>query len=253
VGICGVRRFREILPLRDYIVSSPVVSDGKVVVGTMAYSYYAPDPVILGWPDEMHVICLDEATGKEEWYVETILGVYSSPSVVNRNVFAASREMMCINLKNGKILWNSGHKYPFDIEKPVKERYSFRRSTPVLYHGIAIGGSSTLQWSFTEQHYIQWQKIVFIDHYTGDILWEWAEEGVLASSPAFYQGKIYIYSYDGMVRCISLLEGEKLWETSISEPREMEFYGFRLWSSPTAADNKVYIGSIEGVFLLFGC
>ena len=241
-------RFREILPLRDYIVSSPVVSKGNVVVGTMAYSYYAPDPITLGWPDEMHVICLDEATGKEEWYVETRLGVLTSPCVNHEKVFAASREMMCIDLKKGDILWNSGHKYPYDVEKPVKERYAFLNSTPALYHGILIGGSSTLQWSFAEQHYIQWQKIVFMDQYTGDILGEWVEKGILASSPGFYQGKIYIYSYDGILRCISLLKGEKLWETSISKPRKMEFEGSHLWPSPTVADSKVYIGSIEGIF-----
>jgi beta propeller repeat protein len=241
-------RFREILPLRDYIVSSPVVSEGKVVVGTMAYSYYAPDPITLGWPDEMHVICLDENTGKEEWHVEARLGVLTSSCVTHEKAFAASREMMCIDLKKGDILWNSGHKYPYDIDNPVKERYVFLNSTPVLYHGILIAGSSTLQWSFAEQHYIQWQKIVFIDQYTGDILWEWAEEGVLACSPAVYEGKVYLYSLDGMVRCLSFLKGEKLWETSISEPVKFDTTGFRLWPSPTVADNKVYIGSIEGVF-----
>jgi hypothetical protein len=87
-----------------------------------------------------------------------------------------------------------------------------------------------------------------MDQYTGEILLEWVEEGVLASSPAVYQGNVYIYSLDGMVRCVSFLEGEELWKTPISEPVEFEVAYFRLWPSPTVADNKVYIGSIEGVF-----
>jgi YD repeat-containing protein len=88
---------------------------------------------------------------------------------------------------------------------------------------------------------------VFIDQYTGKILGEWVEEGVLACSPAFYDGKVYLYSLDGFVRCISFLEGKCLWKAPISRPREKEIYGFRLWPSPTVADGKVYIGSIEGV------
>jgi len=87
-----------------------------------------------------------------------------------------------------------------------------------------------------------------MDQYTGEILWEWMEEGFLASSPAVYEGKIYFYSYDGMVHCLSLLDGEELWRTSISEPREFEDENFRLWPSPSAADGKVYIGSIEEDF-----
>jgi outer membrane protein assembly factor BamB len=240
-------RFRETWPLRDYIVSFPAVSGDKIVIGTMTYYYLPPDPITLGWPDEMHVICLDK-TGKEEWFVETNLGVRTSPCVVDGKVFAASRGMVCIDLETGDVEWNSEDKYPYDIEKPIEERYAFGYSTPAIYHGILVAGSSDMQGKVTLGYYIEWQKIVFMDQYTGDILWEWREEGVLASSPAVYQGNVYIYSLDGMVRCVSFLEGEELWKTSISEPMEFEVAYFRLWPSPTVADDKVYIGSIEGVF-----
>jgi outer membrane protein assembly factor BamB len=239
-------RFREELSLRDYIVSSPAVQDGKVVVGTMPY-WYVPEEPPLGVPDEMYIVCLDEAKGKEQWYMETGLGIRTAPCIYGGKIFAASREMLCVDLEKGKILWNSENKYPWEINKPVKERYSFRRSTPALYHGILVAGSFDAQGKVTLGYYIQWQKIVFMDQYTGNILWEWVEEGALASSPAVYEGKIYLYSLDGMVRCLSFLEGRELWQTRISEPVEFEAEYFRLWPSPTVADGKVYIGSIEGV------
>ncbi|MGC1121936.1 MAG: PQQ-binding-like beta-propeller repeat protein [Candidatus Methanofastidiosia archaeon] len=239
-------RFREVMPLRDYIISSPAVSEDKVVVGTMTY-YYVPAESPLTVPNEMYIVCLGEETGEEQWYVETTLGVRTSPCIAHQKVFAASREMLCISLKTGDMVWNSEHTYPYDIEKPVKERFTFFSSTPALYHGILVAGSSDRQWGFSLQKYIQWQKIVFMDQYTGDILWEWAEEGVLASSPIVYEGRIYLYSLDGMVRCLSFLEGKELWQTRISEPVEYETAYFRLWPSPTVADGKVYIGSIEGV------
>jgi outer membrane protein assembly factor BamB len=103
-----------------------------------------------------------------------------------------------------------------------------RVTTPALFHGLVIAGSSTLQLSSAEQRYVKWQKIVFMDQYTGDILWEWVGEGVLASSPAVYDGRVYLYSLDGMVRCLSLLEGKELWQTRVSEPMEFKVEYFRL-------------------------
>jgi outer membrane protein assembly factor BamB len=238
-------RFRPEAPLEDYIVSSPVVSEGKVVVGTMPYRYAETNPFMV--PEELFLICVDQESGREEWYLETGLGVRTAPCIAYGRVFVTSRGILCIDLKTGEVLWDSEGEYPYDFQKPVKERYSYKFSTPALYHGVLIGGSSPMQLSLAEKRFIEWQKIVFMDQYTGEILGEWQEEGILACSPAVCQGKVYFYSLDGFVRCISLLEGEGLWRTPISEPREMEDYGFHLWPSPTVADGKVYIGSIEGV------
>jgi len=149
----------------DYIVSSPAITPEKIVVGTLPYSYdwVHEIPVM---PDEFYLICLDETTGKEEWFVETCSGFRTSPCVVHGRIFAASIDMFCVDLKNGNIIWNSEEKYPQDFEKPVKERYAFNDSTPALYHGILIAGSSNWQWSSTKR-FIEWQKIVFIDQYEG--------------------------------------------------------------------------------------
>ena len=241
-------RFSKRFLLRDYIVSSPVVCEGNIVVGTMPYQFLVADGIWIDKRDDLYVICLDEQNGKEKWHVKTVLGVRSSPCISNGKVFVASREILCIDLEKGKIIWNSEDKYPYDTGKSKKERYAFDYSTPALYHGILIGGSCVMGWEVEEQRSLGWHKIVAVDQYTGDIFWEWVKEGALASFPAVYKGKIYVYSHDGMVRCLSLLDGETVWETAISEPREYETKEFRLWPSPAAADGKVYIGSIEGVF-----
>lgn len=234
-------RFSKRFSLNDYIVSSPVIVNGNVVVGTRPYGVPMPEGSYIGKQDQFYLICLDETTGKEKWYVETNLGVLTSPCVTHGKVFAASREILCTDLEKGKILWKSEDKYPFDPfnpEKTQRERYAFDYSTPALYHGILVGGSSL----------VGWQKIVVIDQYTGNILWEWVEEGALTSSPALSEGRIYFYSYDGMIRCLSLLDGKELWKTPVSKPEEFEIIGMRLWPSPAVADGKVYIGSIEGIF-----
>ena len=236
------------MELVDYIVSPPGISDGRVVVGTLPYRYWHVDTFEPYEQNELFLVCLDEATGEEQWYKKTNLGVFSAPCVVHGKAFVTSREVLCIDLESGKILWDSEDKYPHGSGKPLKERYAFDYSTPALYHGVLIGGSCSMTWSHTEPKYIGGQKIVSMDQYTGAIFWEWTEEGFLASSPAVHHGKIYFYSYDGMVSCLSLLEGKELWKTSISGPQEFEDEYFRLWPSPSVADGNVYIGSIEGGF-----
>ncbi|MBU7021421.1 MAG: PQQ-binding-like beta-propeller repeat protein [Theionarchaea archaeon] len=238
-------RFRPGYPLEDYIVSSPILSEERVVVGTMPYYYQWVDPYA-GPPDEEHLICLDGSTGGEIWYVEKSSAFLSSPCVAHGKIFAALTEMLCIDLETGNVLWDSEETYPLDLDSSAKERYVFSYSTPCLYHGILVGGSASRGLS-SGGGFMEWQKIVFIDQYTGNILWEWAEEGFLASSPAVHNGNIYLYSLDGMVRCLSFLDGKELWKTRISEPIEYETAYFKLWPSPTVADGKVYIGSIEGV------
>ena len=235
------------MELVDYIVSPPAISNGNVIVGTRPYSYWHVDAFEPYEQNELFLVCLDEATGEEEWYEKTNLGVFSAPCVAYGKVFVASREILCIDIGSGEILWDSEDKYPYSTKRPLEERYAFDYSTPALYHGILIGGSCDMTWSHKEPKYIGVQKIVSMDQYTGDVLWEWTEEGFLASSPVIYEGRIYFYSYDGMVRCLSLLDGKELWETSISEPQEFEDEYFRLWPSPSAADGKVYIGSCEGL------
>lgn len=235
-------RFSE-LGLIDYIVSSPAVVDGRVVAGTRPYAFPAVENA-----NEMYMVCLDEDTGREKWYKETTIGVLSSPCITEGRVFAASREMLCIDLERGKVVWNSEHERPYLIGYPIEDRYAFNSSTPALYHGILVAGSSDIEGIKGKPGYVGWKKMVAMDQYTGDVLWEWVEEGFLASSPAVYKGKIYFYSYDGMLRCLSLLDGEELWMTSLSEPQELETPGSLVWPSPAATDGKVYIGSIEGMF-----
>jgi outer membrane protein assembly factor BamB len=238
-------RFRPEFPLGDYIISSPVVHENRIVVGTNPGYYADTHPFTL--PEELFLICLNENSGREEWYLETGLGVCSSPCAEYGRIFAASLEMLCIDLKTGDVLWNSEDQYPRNLQKQVRERYNFEDLTPALYHGILIAGSSVHPWVISQQRFVEWQKIVFMDQYTGNILWEWVEEGVLTSSPALYQGNVYICSIDGTMRCLSFLEGEELWKTSISEPQEREVHGIRIWPSPTATDGKAYVGSLDSM------
>lgn len=236
----------------DYIISCPVVCDGKVVVGLSPYFYpVAEEPIEKENTKprrEKLVICLDETNGNEVWYVETSKGVISSPCVAHGKVFVTSSELICIDLETGDILWNHEDLYPWDLSTPLKKQYYFYDSTPSLYHGILIGSNCLWRYNRKESRMVGGQKIVAIDQYTGEIFWEWMEEeGILTSSPALYEGKIYYYSYNGILQCISLFDGEELWKTPISQPQEYETED-KLWPSPSVADDKIYIGSTEGVF-----
>jgi len=60
---------------------------------------------------------------------------------------------------------------------------------------------------------------------------------LVLSSPAVYDNKVYIGSYDGMFYCFDATDGDELWKISTGQ----------VWSSPAIYDDKVIVGSFNGV------
>ena len=227
-------RFSKAHPLFGHIISSPIVSEGIVVGGTMPYRFAISSEIRTSEQDEFHIVSIDESTGKERWYVKTINGVATSPCVAHGKVFAASRGRFCIDLEGGEVIWHSEDSRFFDF---FFRNFKEARSTPALYHGMIVAGSSLKEIL----------KIVVMDQYTGDIFWEWDVGDTLASSIALRDGRVYFYPCDGNFYCLSLLEGKEVWRTAISAPVAYD-HGDPIWSSPAVADGKVYVGTIDGTF-----
>ena len=69
---------------------------------------------------------------------------------------------------------------------------------------------------------------------TNQTLWNYTTEGIIWSSPAVTEGKVYFGSYDGRVYCLDALSGTHVWNYTTEGP---------VVSSPAIADGKVYFGS----------
>lgn len=75
-----------------------------------------------------------------------------------------------------------------------------------------------------------------------DFIWAYETQGVIRSSPAFYDGKVYFGSDDGKIYCIYGCIGTQIWSYSTGAP---------VRSSPTIYDKKVFFGSENGKVYCF--
>lgn len=65
-----------------------------------------------------------------------------------------------------------------------------------------------------------------------DTRWRMASHAPYVSSPLAYNGRIYLSSENGLVRCLDQATGEMLWSRKL---------GTTFWSSPVAGDGHVYL------------
>lgn len=81
------------------IDSSPALTDRHVVIGT----------------GDRRLVCLDKATGKEQWQFETRGPITGSPVVVGERVFfgSADRNLYGVNIQDGAEVWkfNAGQRF----------------------------------------------------------------------------------------------------------------------------------------------
>jgi len=114
---------------------------------------------------------------------------------------------------------------------------------PVFYEGqLYVAGGGDPFWGKNEA----WLKCIDPSK-TGDItasglLWSHPLERHVISTPAIYDGLVYIPDYGRHVHCLDAGTGQTVWT------REIEG---EIWSSPLEADGKVYVGTRAGQLWVF--
>jgi outer membrane protein assembly factor BamB len=117
------------------VISSPVVADGKVYVGS----------------NDTNVYCLNALTGALIWDYTTGNDVFSSPAVADCKVYVGSfdSKVYCLNAADGALIWSyktgmmiysspavaNGVVYIGSIDRKV---YAFS-SEPPIPEGLTIG------------------------------------------------------------------------------------------------------------------
>lgn len=187
-----------------------------------------------------YIVAFDKATGKVAWKVDRNLDApqeanqsYSTPLVVNDN----GQEMLVVlgadhvtghRADNGEESWRVGglnpeaNGYfrsiasPAILDEMIVAPYG--RGKTVI--GIKLGGKGDV----TESH-VKWKK-------TGD--------GPDVPTPAVANGRAYILSDKGVLTCVDVKSGNKLWSGQ-TEKHRLQFS-----SSPVLADGKIYITREDG-------
>jgi len=270
----------------DMFLSSPVIGQGAVFVGSGDGSVYALDQwtgavrwkfktgeVVHSSPAydagtiyvgswDSYLYALEASTGQEKWRFKTgedptlhnQVGFQGSPAISGGVVYAGCRDahMYAIDAGSGKEKWNFGTQGSWVV------------SSPALASGMVLFGTSDSSLFHA------------LDAATGKPVYQVQDNFYLFSSPAVAGDVVYIGKMNGGLEALDLKSGKQLWEfqteaskadrelvlkTDRSKNDAMLFrasdYGgvagvdrmFNLGSvasSPLVVNGKVYFGSTDG-------
>jgi outer membrane protein assembly factor BamB len=133
-----------------------------------------------------------------------------------------------------------------DIHKYLSNRRegpSTIYSMPVVDHGrIFVAGGGDLWWGKNEA----WLKCIEIkehDHAeAGTLVWSQSLQKHVLGTPAIYDGLAFIADTGRALHCFDAGDGHEYWKADIQG---------EVWASPLVADNKLYLGTRDGVFYIF--
>ncbi len=155
----------------DPVKSSPVVTDGRVYVGTM----------------DGLVLCLDAFTGQLVWTYMTEESVESSPAVSGGKVYIGSDDtrVYCLDALTGELVWRTA------TSGEIK-------SSPAVVNGLVYVGSNDF-------------SVHCFDALSGDRVWEFETGGYVYSSPSLMGDRVYFGSCDGNVYSVNASTGDLVW------------------------------------------
>jgi len=197
--------------LADYWTSSPLLFEGKLVVG--------------GGDGAVHAF--DAATGRPLWRFQTHGRVRSSPATDGTRVFAGSLDgtMYALDLATGALAWS------FKTEGNSYFPVGHIQSSPAVADGKVIFGSRDF-WLYA------------LDARTGAQVWRTQHEGSwVIASPAVSGNLVCTGGSDTQrMECDDLATGKPVWKTGIKN---------NIFASAAIVDGQVYVGSFMGGAVAF--
>jgi outer membrane protein assembly factor BamB len=207
-GIHGIPPSHEMMPdPYDVFLSSPVIVNGRVFIGSGDHNVYA----------------LDAATGALAWKFTTGDVVHASPAVADGTVYIGSwdRNMYALDAATGAMKW----KFETGDDQKIHNQIGIASSAAVV-DGVVLFGCR-------DGHFYA------VDAKTGQK--KWAEDnkmGWVIASPAVKDGVVYFPTSDGtQFKAITIATGALVWRTV---NKAISF------SSPAIAGDLVYFGAHDG-------
>ncbi len=207
-GIHGLIPRSEVMPDPfDLLVSSPVVANGTVYIGS----------------GDHHVYALDANTGAKRWSLKTGDVVHATPAVDRGVVYIGSwdRYLYALDARSGAVRW----KFITGDDRDI-------------YNQVGIAGSAAVE---NDTVYFGCRDSFFyaVDARSGKLRWKHNEHGSwVIGSPAIANGNVY-YTTSDEKRFWSLDAKTGAEKFSVS-------YGMFAFSSPSIAQNMAYFGTFDG-------
>lgn len=207
--------------------TSPVLTNDFVVIAVMQTG-------------GSYVVAFNKANGAEAWKVERNLDApkeaaqsYSTPIVTHEGnheilVVLGADHVTAHRTDNGAEIWRVGGL------NPTKHEFFRSISSPALADGYVIApygrGGSVSAIELGGKGDVTSTKVV----------WRKEGDGPDVPTPAVSEGKAYILSDKGVVTCVDVKSGKKIW-SGMTEKNRQAFS-----SSPIVADGKIYVTREDG-------
>jgi len=195
----------------DFFLSSPVVNQGIVYVGTGNGNIYA----------------LDAQSGELRWKFHTGNVVHASPAVANGTVYVGS--------------WDS---YFYAIDALTgQQRWRFKTGEdPVIFNQVGIQSSVVVADGLV-YFGCRDSNLYALDAQTGEKRWAFANKGSwVISTPIVLGDTLYFATSDsGLLHAVNAKTGAPFYSLS--------FHHWPMFSSPVVAGRRLYIGTHAGTLV----
>lgn len=227
-------------PVGDWILASPVVSNGLVFVGGRM-----DRPALQG-----HFTAVHAASGEVIWEYDTAHEILQSACVLGGQsvILAALNRLHAFDARTGHQIWDiAAHStitsdpmawqnaIYFGTEDGGVIAVSADRGQPLWRFAAEMAVySSPLVWD--ERVYVgsNDHKLYALDQRRGKLVWEFVAASDITATPAFHQGRIYVSSRDNRLYCLDAATGRRIWEFATDGP---------CTSSPAIWQDTVFVGS----------
>ncbi len=224
----------------EWILASPVVSNGVVFVGGRM-----DRPALQG-----HFVAAHAASGEVLWEYDTAHEIVQSACALGGQsvILAALNRLHAFDLRTGHQLWDVTANSTitsdpmawqnviyFGTEDGGVFAMSADRGQPLWRHRAEMAVySSPLVWEDRVYVGSSDHKLYALDQRRGKPRWEFMAAGEITSTPAFHQGRLYVSSRDNRLYCLEAESGRRIWEFAAGEP---------CTASPAIWQDTVFIGS----------
>jgi outer membrane protein assembly factor BamB len=196
-----------------HVDASPLVVDGKVIVGGVVGDVLA----------NLKVVALDEATGKKLWERPSELPFPAAASYADGGVF--------LGLGNGKLSGEAaqprGMVWRLSASDRQKE-WEFPLASSVLSSPIPADG---------RVHFVARSGECYgLDAASGERLWKHEIGEDVLSSPIVSGGRMFVVTSHGSVVCLDARSGQEIWRLDELRQATAEVY-----SSPMLANGRIYV------------
>jgi outer membrane protein assembly factor BamB len=238
--------------------ASPLVAEGKVFCAS-------------GFPNTF-VYALDAKTGKELWRRETQQMVYSSPALLENNLYIGSNDgyVYCLDKESGNVVWKYQTQGGIYMASPALRDYRLyiaagdfdwtvyalkpdsgnewwkheiadKKPTPNYVSSIAVGNGVIFVAAGYEQ-----QFLYCLDAANGMLKWKGslgpAARFGFSSSACVTEDIVYVAAANGILKAFEIMTGALKWQYSL---------GSGVLSSPCVAGNILYVATLKGTIYAF--